>query len=204
MSQPRARDEKDALRLLKVCSDEKKLTEAYTDLAKCYLHGTGAKKDREEAIKYLNLAADNGCTRGMYFLGRTLLDKGKKKSKTEMEEAASMLRTAADQKHVEAAAFYGSMLSLGESGWTKIDKVEGERYLRQAAVADDDCALTSLGIIFLSEDRTKREKKEGLEYIRKAAELKNEIAQMILKAHALQRPLAMKLMLSAVRKDIMR
>ncbi|CAG8649536.1 970_t:CDS:2 [Ambispora leptoticha] len=94
------KDFKEAARLFKQAADDG-ISDAQLRYALCVMKSEGVKFNRDEFLKYLRLAADNGNPAAQYNLGDVLLN-GKLNVKKDEEEGESYIRLAAIKEHPKA------------------------------------------------------------------------------------------------------
>ncbi|KAK8881338.1 hypothetical protein M9Y10_004073 [Tritrichomonas musculus] len=139
---------------------------------------SGAKKsdnlpcDRDEAVRYLKMAADKGEASAMYSYAKMLFSgDGVKMNKA---EAARYFRMSAEKGNSSAMYSYAKMLFSGDG--VKMNKAEAARYFRMSAERGNDRAMNKYGAMLRRGDGVRQDKKEAVKYFLKSIDLGNRTA----------------------------
>ena len=120
-------------------SARQKKNDTFT-LALMHYHGKLVKRDEAEAARLLRVAADEGDSRAMFYLG-TFYDSGLGITK-DHQKAAYWIRKAAARGHAQAQYAYGLLLLSGDG--VAIDKVQAMEWLGKAAGNGNKMAAATL------------------------------------------------------------
>jgi TPR repeat protein len=139
-----------------------------------YAKGQGVKVDRELSDQWLRKAADLGSTNAQNGLGSIHY------RKQEFADALVWYRKAAAKKDPDAQFNIGNIYNRGKG--VEINEQEAIKWFTLAAEQNDDRAQNELGGIYMN----RKDFKQGLAWLNKAAEAGNSFAQSDLgRAHFL-------------------
>lgn len=132
-----------------------------------------------QTAQRLGKEAAAGNAQSQYELGR--INSGGFGATTNLAEARRLFVAAADQGHIEGAAYAGKFLVYGRGG--SVDMARGRAYLRTAAQAGNTDAVATLGIIIMTaavETGNNADMPEAVGYLEQAAVAGNATAQQAL------------------------
>ena len=149
-----------------------------TNLALCYLDGSGGKRNEIEARRLLRLAANQGYANAQYELG-SLLESYE--TKTTDKEAAAWLRRAAEQNHPSAQYRLGVCYTTGKGVIKNEETAFG--WFRKAADQGQTDAELAMGLCYTFGQGVKVNGAKAVRWLYKAARKGNAEAQFYLGMH---------------------
>ena len=137
-------------------------------VGRCYIAGSGVKKDEQAGMKLLLKSAELGCVEAQYFVGIAYLEGViLKENKTEAEK---FFKKAADQGHPDA------MVELGNICIAQKKVKEGVALYQKAAELGNAEAMHNLSGHYFIGYGVKRDYDKGMKLLLKSAELGYEPA----------------------------
>lgn len=130
-------------------------------LGQCLNFGIDTEENKQEAIKWLLLAANKGFVKAQYLLATCYNDLENKK------EAFKWYKVAAENGDIYAMASLSVCYEYGEG--CEINKQEAFRLCKICADAGFEHCQTSLGLMYLNGFGTPLNKEEGVKYLKMAA-----------------------------------
>lgn len=116
------------------------ITEAQYLVGICYLYGTGISEDKNEAIKWLTMAADKGRLDAKYYLAVCLMQTGTKENK---QKGFRLFLTAAEKENKEAQ--YALAMAYANGDGVKRDTTKAFDWIKKSAENDFPEAEFMLG-----------------------------------------------------------
>ena len=158
-----------------VCEDEKEEGGPHAQyyLANCYYHGEGVEQDREEAVRWFKIAADQGHSRAQntlancYYAGEGVEEDSK--------EAAKWFKLAADQGLSEAQNNLANCFYFGEG--VQKDRIEAVKLWKLAADQGLPDAQYNLANCFYDGEGVIADRVEAAKWLKLAADQGHADAQ---------------------------
>lgn len=141
-------------------------------VADCYENGIATGKDAEKGVKYLELAADKGCTSAVNQLGVKLLNLRR------ASDAAKWFKKAMEAGDLSGTYYYGKLLLDGNG--VERNENDGFNYILRAAREGFPMAQYVTGECYLNGTGTTKNVETAYEWIGKAAAMNVAKAQFAL------------------------
>lgn len=141
-------------------------------LNKCYSQGIGVQRNQEQAMKYLEVAAEGGNVDSQFSVGLYYLNK------KQHDKAVEWFRRAAIQDNTAAIYHYGNLLFKGLG--IAQDKQKGRQYMEIAGNRNFATACYQLGNIYLNGDGVEKDDAKAISYLKKAVAKRNLSAAWLL------------------------
>ena len=126
-------------------------------LNKCYSQGIGVQRNQEQAMKYLEVAAEGGNVDSQFSVGLYYLNK------KQHDKAVEWFRRAAIQDNTAAIYHYGNLLFKGLG--IAQDKQKGRQYMEIAGNRNFATACYQLGNIYLNGDGVEKDDVKAVDYL---------------------------------------
>lgn len=114
-----------------------------------YYNGQGVNEDRQEAVKWMQKAAEQGYVNAQFFMG-TAYDSGEVIQRN-LPEAAKWYRKAAEQGHVRSQYNLALMYTNGEG--VEKNRQEAIKWLRKAAAQGHENAKKLLKVMDIGDTK---------------------------------------------------
>jgi hypothetical protein len=161
--------------------------EAQYALGQRYSGLSGDRLDLQQAFAYTRKAAEQGHLRAQVDLGFIYYN-GNARVPKDLAASYQWFRKAADAGAVRAQCMLGDFHRQGLGG-VKQDPAEAFRWYQRTATADDRCAPRSqyeLYVSYASGQGVRQDERTAMQWLRKAAEAGNPVAQKRLGEHYAQ------------------
>lgn len=169
-------DKEEAVKYYKMAADKGEI-ESMVKYGNALENGEGTTADKKEAFKYYKRAAEAGQSDGMVCYGLLLSSGEIEGVSADKKTALNFFQKAADDGNV-AGMHNFARLVLAE-GVCGERRDEGLAYLKTAVDKEYPPSLVLYSSLFLNKKDSNYNQNEGVEYLKKAAELGDENAQKI-------------------------
>ena len=146
-------------------------------LGEMYYHGTGVRQDMTEAVRFYQLATDQGNAVAQCNLGR-ITRRGEAGLKKDDEVAAQLYRRAADQGYAQAQAHLGVCYANGDG--VPQDHAIAAQLFRKAADQGVDAAQFNIGLCYINGRGVPQDLIASVHWLRRADKQDHEEARELL------------------------